>query len=138
MPVQEVTAQPLKITKAIKAGAKEVITSKEDFLQYDRFKFGSADIMYDNNHGYAIGRPARVLLDEYTKMLGAREVHTYEDGHTNIYTNVDKLPPWIREGALKDTCHTKPFVVGKDFYYVYDIENWFEWMFLGGAKPLWD
>ena len=123
--------------KHIKAGTKEVITTKEEFLTYDRFKFGSADIPYDPNHSYSIGRLARVILDEYSKLLAARERYLWGEEYWT-FTDMDKVPGWIKVDSLKGTAHTRPFIPGRDFYYHYDIEDWYEWKFLGGAKPLWD
>lgn len=136
-----------KQKKQIKAGAKEIITSKEDFLQYDRFKFGSADILYDLNHSYAIGRLARAVLDEYSKLLAAAHYDPYvhKDGEPGIqaWTNLDEVPQWILDDYFStpraDTC---PCISrnGKLMraMYPWDLNSHFEWKFLGGAKPLWD
>ena len=127
-------------------GAKEVLTPKEDFLQYDRFKWRTADIPYDPNHSYSIGRLARTVLDEYSKLLQCRRIHGYIDHKGNYgevsYIDLDEVPSWIVEAYFStpraDTCPC----ISRDgkvirAMYPWDLEYYFEYAFFGGAH-YWD
>lgn len=123
-------------------GAKEVITPKEDFLQYDRFKLGSADILYDPNHSYAIGRLARVLIDEYSKLIQCRRLHGFIDHKGEYgevsYVDLEEVPSWIVDLYFStpraDTCPVL-YREGRRIraMYPWDLEYFYEWKFFGGA-----
>lgn len=137
MAAKAVSAQQLR------DGAKEVIPTEED-LKYDRFKWNSADLPYDPKHSYCIGKLARTLIDEYSKLQKSCHVHSGIN-HTGVpfamsYMDMSEVPGWIcdsyHKNKLADTC---PCIEGVGWAkYPYDIMDWYNWMFFGGRQPLWD